>query len=147
MKKYIIILTISSFLWFIPKATAQTKQETKKTELAIKKKGKYALLVRNAEHLKAAIQTGMEYKTKSEKIDFQIVICGKVMQEITTNQEILSQIQSAINQKHLKILACGLSLKKLDINPTLLPSEMTSTTNGLTYIFGLQELGYKTITL
>ena len=63
--------------------------------------------------MKAAIQTGMEYKTKSEKIDFQIVICGKVMQEITTNQEILSQIQSAINQKHLKILACGLTMKKL----------------------------------
>ncbi|RBA29177.1 hypothetical protein [Flavobacterium tibetense] len=147
MKKYIIILTISSFLWFIPKATAQTKQEIKKTEQAIKKKGKYALLVRNVEHLKAAIQTGMEFKTRSNKIDFQIVICRKVIQEITSNNKLQSQIQLAINQKQFKILACGLSLKKLDINPTLLPSEMKSTTNGLTYIFGLQELGYKTITL
>jgi len=144
MKKYIILIAILFF--GINSTLAQTETEISNIENTIVKKGKYALLVKKAQHLKAAILTGNDFKNRSEKIDFQIVVCGQLVKEITKDQE-LQQLITKATANGLKILACGLSIKQLSVDKEELPKSMAITQNGLIYMFGLQEKGYKTITL
>ncbi|CAM3505332.1 hypothetical protein FSS13T_10060 [Flavobacterium saliperosum S13] len=146
MKSYIIlILTLLTF--GAENLNAQTTENIQKTEQVIHKKGKYALLVMKVQHLKAAIQTGIEFKTKSRKIDFQIVSCGELAKEISLDKALQNLIHNAVNQHGLKILVCGLSITQFKVDKTLLPEETHLTENGLIYMFGLQEQEYKTVIL
>lgn len=126
---------------------AQTVESIQKTEQSIRKNGKYALLVMKAQHLKAAIQTGIELKTQNPGIDFQILSCGELVKEISLDQELQSLVKKAVNQHGLKILVCGLSITQFKVDKSLLPIETPTTENGLIYMFGLQEQGYMTIIL
>ncbi|UUV22244.1 hypothetical protein [Paenimyroides aestuarii] len=146
MKSYIfLIVSLISFTTQI--AYAQTSKNIKQTEESIKKKGKYALLVMKKQHLKAAVETGAEFKAKSSKISFEIVICGSLVKEISEDKELQRLVIKAVKEQQLHLLICGLSVKQFQVNSTLLPKEVPITTNGLIYIFGLQEQGFKTIIL
>ncbi|NBL65151.1 hypothetical protein GV828_08065 [Flavobacterium sp. NST-5] len=146
MKSYIILmLTLSIFA--TSNGNAQTVENIQKTEKSIRNNGKYALLVMKVQHLKAAIQTGIEFKTKSKKIDVQVVTCGELVKEISKNPDLQNFIKQAVNQHKLKILICGLSIKQFEVDKNLLPKETPITENGLIYTFGLQENGYKVIVL
>lgn len=146
MRSFIIII-FSLSLVVTSNANAQTVESIQKTENSIRKNGKYALLVMKAQHLKAAIQTGIEFKTKSKKIDFQIITCGELVKEISQNPELQKLIEDAVNQYGLKILICGLSIEQFKVDKNLLPKETPVTENGLIYMFGLQENSYKAIVL
>jgi intracellular sulfur oxidation DsrE/DsrF family protein len=146
MKVYIILL-FALLIFGANTANAQTSESIRQTEQSIKKNGKYALLVMKVQHLKAGIKTGIAFKAKSEKIDFQIVICGELVKEISKDKELQSLIRKAVLDNGLKILLCGLSIKELNVDESLLPAETPVTENGLIYMFGLQELNYKTIIL
>jgi putative oxidoreductase len=126
---------------------AQTAESVQKTEQSIRKNGKYALLVMKALHLKTAINTGIEFKANSKKIDFQIIVCGELVKEISQDAALQSVIKNAVTQHGLKVLVCGLSIEQLKVDKTLLPSEIKVTRNGLIYMFGLQEKNYKSIVL
>lgn len=139
---FIALLTLGLGL-----ANGQTPEAIKETEQAVRKDGRYAMLVMKAQHLKAGIKTGIAFKSKSEKIDFQIVACGMLVKEISEDAELQSLIKNTVSDQGLKILVCGLSIQQFGINKTLLPKETPITENGLIYMFGLQELGYKSITL
>lgn len=139
---FIALLTLGLGL-----ANGQTPEAIKETEQAVRKDGRYAMLVMKAQHLKAGIKTGIAFKSKSEKIDFQIVACGMLVKEISEDAELQSLIKNTVSDHGLKILVCGLSIQQFGINKTLLPKETPITENGLIYMFGLQELGYKSITL
>lgn len=52
-----------------------------------------------------------------------------------------------VEKEGVAVLACGISMKKFNIATADLPRSVQVTKNGLLYIFGLQENGYKTITL
>lgn len=146
MKSFIIILL--ALMTFGSKSLhAQTIQSIQKTEQSIRKNGKYALLVMKVQHLKAAIQTGIELKNKSQKLDFQIVTCGELVKQISLDKELQKLIIDAVKHHGLKILVCGLSITQFKVDKTLLPKETLATENGLIYMFGLQEQGYKTVIL
>lgn len=146
MKHTIIIAMILMFVSKSITTQAQTKEEITSVEHSIQANGKYALLVKNAKHYKAAILTGKELKVNHPKIDFQIVICGELVKELA-NDTALQQSTNEATSKGLKIIACGLSIKQLSVDKTLLPKSVAITQNGLIYLFGLEEKGYKTITL
>lgn len=146
MKLYLILM-LALMTFGATKLNAQTAENIQKTEQSIRKNGKYALLVMKAQHLKAAIQTGIEFKSKSQKIDFQIITCGELVKEISLDGELQNLIKNAVTQNGLKILVCGLSIKQFKVDKTLLPNETPTTENGLIYMFGLQEQGYKTVIL
>lgn len=146
MKTYLFPLTL--LLLFISESSmAQTITQMHQTEQSILKNGKYALLVMKSQHLKAAIQTGIEFKHKSKKIDFQIITCGPLVKEISESAELQDLVRNAVDHFNLKILTCGLSIKQFDVDQTALPLEAPITENGLIYLFGLQEQGYRTIAL
>lgn len=146
MKSYIILM-VALMTFGAENLNAQTAENIQKTEQSIRKNGKYALLVMKVQHLKVAIQTGIELKAKSKKIDFQIVTCGELVKEISIDEELQTLIKNAVNQHGLKILVCGLSIKQFEIDKILLPKETPATENGLLYMLGLQEQNYKTVIL
>lgn len=139
---FIALLTLGLSL-----SNAQTAEAIRETEQAIRKDGKYAMLVMKAQHLKAGIETGIAFKSKNEKIDFQIVACGMLVQEISEDTELQNLIKNSVADHKLKILVCGLSIQQFGVDKTLLPDATPITDNGLIYMFGLQELGYRSITL
>ncbi|MBI1182997.1 hypothetical protein GC194_01905 [bacterium] len=145
--KHLIILALIFIAFGSKPINAQTAQEVQKVESSIRKNGKYSILVMNTQHLKAAIKTGIGFTSTSQRIDFQIVTCGKLLDEIAQDPELQNLIKTAVNEQGLKILACGLSIEQLNIDKTLLPVEMQITGNGLIYMFGLQEKGFNTIAL
>ncbi len=145
--KTIIILFIALMTFGAGNLNAQTAESIQKTEQSIRKNGKYALLVMKALHLKTAINTGIEFKANSKKIDFQIIVCGELVKEISQDAALQSLIKNAVSQHGLKVLACGLSIEQLKVDKSLLPNEIKVTRNGLIYMFGLQEKNYKSIVL
>lgn len=147
MKKYMMILLLSSFIMGTTNVSAQTTKEIAQVEQSIKSNGKYALLVMNPKHLKVAIMTGERFKNKSKKRGFQIVTCGEVVKEISTNEELKKTVMEAVQKYGLKIVVCGLTVKQLNIDKTLLPAETPIVNNGIVYMFGLEELGYKSISI
>ena len=145
--KTILILFVALMTFGAGNLQAQTAESIQKTEQSIRKNGKYALIVMKALHLKTAVNTGIEFKAKSEKIDFQIIVCGELVKEISQDAALQSLIKNAVTQHGLKVLVCGLSVEQLKVDKTLLPNEIKITRNGLIYMFGLQEKNYKSIVL
>lgn len=145
--KTILILFVALMTFGAGNLQAQTAESIQKTEQSIRKNGKYALIVMKALHLKTAVNTGIEFKAKSEKIDFQIIVCGELVKEISQDAALQSIIKNAVTQRGLKVLVCGLSVEQLKVDKTLLPNEIKITRNGLIYMFGLQEKNYKSIVL
>lgn len=145
--KTILILFFALMTLGAGNLNAQTAESVQKTEQSIRKNGKYALLVMKALHLKTAVNTGIEFKAKSERIDFQIIVCGELVKEISQDAALQSIIKNAVTQHGLKVLVCGLSIEQLKVDKALLPNEIKVTSNGLIYMFGLQEKKYKSIIL
>lgn len=103
MKKYILIFTLAILACSSSRVYAQVQFGVGPVENSIKNDGKYALLVQKRPHFMAAVQSGEKYKSKSNKIQFEIVLISEVVEDLATN--------------------------------------------GFTYLFGLQENGFKTISL
>ncbi|ADY51166.1 secreted protein [Pseudopedobacter saltans DSM 12145] len=146
MKSY-IILSIALLLLGATNSNAQNSPSIQQIENSLRKNGKYAMLVMKTQHLIAGIKTGKVLKSKSRKIDFQILVCGELVKEISVNKDLQKQIIDAVNINQIKILVCGLSIQQFGVDELLLPKEMLRTENGLIYMFGLQEQGFKTLIL
>ena len=145
MKKLILILLALIAPLFTTQMNAQ-ELTIAQVENSIQKDGRYAMLVRNAEHLQAAVKTGADLIKDNPGLDFQIVVCGALVKDIAGNAA-TRELMDRAEKEGVIILACGISLKKFNIAAADLPRTVQVTENGLLYIFGLQENGYKTITL
>lgn len=145
MKKSILLLLLVASSLLTLNASAQNLS-VKQVETSIKSEGKYAMLVRNAEHLKASVKTAAGLIKENPKLEFQIVVCGELVKDLVTDAE-MRQLMDKAKSGGIKVLACGLSMDKFSITQKDLPASVQVTQNGLIYIFGLQENGYKTITL
>ena len=145
MKKLILILLALIAPLFTTQMNAQ-ELTIAQVENSIQKDGRYAMLVRNAEHLQAAVKTGADLIKDNPGLDFQIVVCGALVKDIAGNAA-TRELMDRAEKEGAIILACGISLKKFNIAAADLPRTVQVTENGLLYIFGLQENGYKTITL
>lgn len=147
MKTSFVIILFALLILGSGTTYAQTAESIKQTEQAIRNNGKYAILVMKAQHLKTAVKTGIDFRTKSSGTDFQIVACGELVKDISEDKELKDLIQKAVKNNGLKVVVCGLSVQQLKVDKNQLPVETPVTENGLQYLFGLQESGYNTIAL
>lgn len=145
--KTMLILILALMTFGAGNLKAQTADSILETEQTIRKNGQYALMVMKALHLKTAVNTGIEFRAMSRKIDFQIIVCGELVKEISQDSALQSVLKNAVTQHGLKVLVCGLSLEQLKVDKSLLPNEVKVTRNGMIYMFGLQEKNYQTIVL
>lgn len=146
MKKQIIIIAL--FLLGITLFNDVKAQNLTTSQVvnAIKKDGKYAILVQNSMHFMVSVMTGEEYKAKSPKIEFEIVLIGEVVKDLAENPELKPFIEKA-QKAGVKIVVCEFAMEKLGVKKSQYQPSIRTTPNGFTYLFGLQELGFKTITL
>ena len=108
----------------------------------------YFVLNRNLDQLKAiSLAAGELSKADGDRFgSFQVVICGKTVQELT-DAERMAPILELAAAKQVELVACGFSLKKFEVNRDDIPEVMTVVDNGILFGFELQKKGALSITL
>ncbi|WP_164112553.1 MULTISPECIES: DsrE family protein [Sphingobacterium] len=146
MKKQILAVTLLLLgIAFTNQILAQ-QVPVDAVEKAVKADGKYAILVQNPMHLMASVMTGQEYKAKNKAVQFEIVLIGEVVKDMAESKQLEATIRKAENSG-IRLVVCEFAMNKLGIKKSQYDTSIHTTPNGFTYLFGLQELGFKTITL
>ncbi|WP_417236906.1 DsrE family protein [Bizionia paragorgiae] len=115
-------------------------------EQSIKKDGKYAILVSNARYFQAAVRTGEGLKAKHSTVDFEVVLIGPVVKDLATDESLQSTIKAS-EKRGIRLVVCEAAMNHLKLKHTDFHSSIAFTPDGFVYLFGLQESGFKTITL
>ena len=140
-----ILFLIIGFFLNTNQLSAQSLSLTE-VENSIKRDGKYAILVSNARHLQAAVMTGEELKSKHSKIDFEVVLIGPVVKDLAEDKSLEATVLKS-KDLGIRLVVCEFAMNHLGVKKSQYHSYVDTTPNGFTYIFGLQENGFKTITL
>jgi len=113
-----------------------------------KDKNNYVVLTKKVAQLQPIILTAEALKAEEGEAfgDFQVIICGKEIGDITDVEKINKFIAKAEKAK-VQLIACGFSLNKFKVDKTKVPKEMKTVENGILYNFQLQKKGYKSISL
>ncbi|PZD77123.1 sulfur reduction protein DsrE [Mesonia sp. K7] len=111
-------------------------------------KNNYVVLTKKVPQLQPIILTAEALKDEEGDAfgDFQVIICGKEIGDITDTEKISDFITKA-EKAGVKIIACGFSLNKFKVDKTKVPKEIEIVENGILYNFQLQKKGYKSISL
>ena len=115
-------------------------------EQSIKEDGKYAILVSNARYFQAAVMTGEGLKTKHPKLDFEVVLIGPVAKDLATDESLKTFIE--ISEKvGVRIVVCEAAMNHFAVKKSDYHASIEITPDGFVYFFGLQENGFKIISL
>ncbi|WP_240463095.1 DsrE family protein [Mesonia aquimarina] len=116
--------------------------------LASGKSVNYIVLTRKIPQLKPILITAEELKKEDPSTfgNFEVVICGKTVKELENPSALESFLQQA-KKLHVKIHACGFSLKKFQVDRSKLSQEISIVENGILYNFKKQQEGYLSIEL
>ncbi|MCK0125361.1 DsrE family protein [Gelidibacter sp. F2691] len=144
MRLFLMILFVVGSVVYTP-ANAQSSSVLE-IENAIKKDGKYALLVSNARYLQAAVRTGESLKTNAPEMDFEVVLVGPVVKDIVTDESLIKTIEQS-KKLGIRLVVCEAAMNHMQLKKSDYHSAIEFTPDGFIYLFGLQESGYKTITL
>ncbi|MGX1023540.1 DsrE family protein [Psychroflexus sp. MBR-150] len=111
-------------------------------------KNNYVVLTKKVPQLQPILLTAESLKAEDGDAfgDFQVIICGKEIGDITDTEKISDFIVKA-EKAGVKIIACGFSLNKFKVDKTKVPKEIEVVENGILYNFQLQKKGYKSISL
>ncbi|MFC3811450.1 DsrE family protein [Lacihabitans lacunae] len=136
-----IILLFGNYL-----ALGQTTETIDKIEKSIKADGKYAILAGNYKHFEGSVRTGLRMRNGNPNLQFQIVLIGMVVKEITTDKNLLALVEDC-KTAGIQIVICQNAMKALGVSKSDLHPYLETTSSGFLYMFGLQENGFKVITL
>jgi intracellular sulfur oxidation DsrE/DsrF family protein len=108
----------------------------------------YVVLTKKVAQLQPIILTAEALKAEEGDAfgDFQVIICGKEIGDITDSEKMGEFIKKA-EKAGVKLVACGFSLNKFKVDKTKVPKEMITVENGILYNFQLQKKGYKSLSL
>lgn len=140
-----LVLFLSINIFALNSLSAQSIEE-RTINHPIEKEGKYALLVDNAKYLMGAIYTGIDFKKQSSQIQYEIVLIGPVVKELMANEELLNALEAA-HASELRIVICEAAMKKHQLPHHDFHPSVYFTGNGFQYIWGLQDQGFKVLTL
>lgn len=140
-----IFATLLLSIIFVPAIYSQPAEPDGHSQIQPKEESGYAMLIRNMNHLNAALKTvGMLEEDGGDSIDhFEVVICGKSVTQLNDHAGLITDAVQA----GMTLTACGMSLNKFSVPVDELPEGVGVVPNGLIRIFDLQEKGYKTVTL
>ena len=114
MKKQFLIFALLVLILSTSIAVNAQEQNVNQIENSIKNNGKYALLVQNSKHLMASVMTGEAFKNKSEAIQFEIVLIGKVVKDLATDEKLKSVVMKA-EKLGIRIVVCEFAMNKLGV--------------------------------
>jgi intracellular sulfur oxidation DsrE/DsrF family protein len=139
-----LVLTVIMFGSYF--TSAQTTEAIANIEKSIKADGKYAILAGNYKHFEGSVRTGLRMRNGNPDLQFQIVLIGIVVKEITTDAHLLSLVEDC-KTAGIEIVICQNAMKALNVSKSNLHPYIETTSSGFLYMFGLQENGFKVITL
>jgi intracellular sulfur oxidation DsrE/DsrF family protein len=130
-------LALTIVLFF---TTTTRAQETKQNN--------YVVLTKKISQLQPILLTAENLKKEDGNAfgDFQVIICGKTVNQLS-NKELIDGFIEKAKAINVKIVVCGLSLKKFKIDKSVVPKPIEIVKNGLLYNFRLQKKGYLSIEL
>jgi intracellular sulfur oxidation DsrE/DsrF family protein len=111
-------------------------------------KNNYVILTKKIQQLQPIILTAEALKAEEGDAfgDFQVIICGKEIGDITDTAKMKGFIKKA-KEAGVHLVACGFSLNKFKVDTTKVPKEINTVENGILYNFQLQKKGYKSLSL
>lgn len=147
MNRLFLLVTVAILsLGMAQNINAQSHSIEKVNQAAMKKEGRYAIMVDNSNYLMASIAAGEMYKEYSNDIQFEVVLIGAVVKALADDKNLIPFVERA-EKSGVRIVACKFAMDKLGVKTSDLPSSVEVTENGFTYYFGLQELDFNTIAL
>ncbi|MUP45633.1 sulfur reduction protein DsrE [Gramella sp. BOM4] len=137
------ILNISSILILAIFSAQPAQAQQQHTE-----KHNYVVLTKKVPQLEPILITAENLKTEDGQHfgDFQVIICGKNIADITDSEKMEKFITRA-EELGVQLIACGFSLKKFGVDTKKVPKQLKTVENGILYNFQLQKKGYKSISL
>ncbi len=145
-KKHVLFYVMVAALSGILGTTQAQSLSNIEVENAIKADGKYAMLVQTSRHLRGAITVGAEMRENSPDMQFVITMAGPVVKELAEDESLVEAIKTA-KEHGIELIACEFAMKRLNIEKRDYHSYIQTTPNVYRYMFGIQEIGYKILTL
>lgn len=143
--QFLIILFIFLGSTLYSSANAQSLS-VEAIENAVKEDGKYAILASNSRYFQAAVKTGVGLKAKNQEVDFEIVLIGPVVKDLAQDESLKSVIEMG-EKIGIRIVVCEFAMEHAGLEQEDFHNSIQFTPDGFLYLFGLEEVGYKTITL
>lgn len=137
----LVALVVGSY-----RCAAQSTDAIDKVEKSIKSDGKYAILAGNYKHFEGSVRTGLRMRKGNPNLQFQIVMIGMVVKEITTDENLLALVEDC-KTAGIEIVICENAMKALKVTKADLHPYIETTSSGFLYMFGLQENGFKVVNL
>ncbi|MCP9200490.1 sulfur reduction protein DsrE [Gramella sp. GC03-9] len=108
----------------------------------------YVVLTKKVPQLEPILITAENLKTEDGDHfgDFQVIICGKNIADITDPGKMEKFIAKA-EKLGVQLVACGFSLNKFGVDRKEVPESIKTVENGILYNFQLQKKGYKSLSL
>ncbi|HZH87713.1 MAG TPA: DsrE family protein [Chitinophagaceae bacterium] len=141
MNNRFVVLSALLILFGFTAPTFAQDAAVLKIENATKAKGKYAILASQDNHLMGGIMTGLKLKNESDQVQFQVVLAGPVVKNLTHDQDLINMVNQAA-KANIPVLVCEIAMQKLGVSKNDLPQHIQVTTNAYLYMFGLQEKGF-----
>lgn len=102
----------------------------------------YVFVISKVNYL-LAIDDAIAASTKNGELkinDVRVILCGE---SVKAFQERNPLIEKVLNDRKITLLACGLSLDQIKIDPSILPAKVKVVPNGLLEAMILESKGYK----
>lgn len=106
------------------------------------------MLVRRPQHIRAALQTVRDLRAGDSlsTTPTEIVVCGKAVRDIQSEDPLTDAIARTTSET-VRVLACGMSLNNLGVDPNTLADDVTVVPNGLAHALKRQAAGYLSVEL
>ena len=143
--RYVAVLA-TTLVFLLGAGTTAVQAQPGTTTAAAKKK--YAVLISQPNHLKAAVNTAETITPNSaySRGSFVVMACGKSVEAFVKGSSMAQEFEQG-RAAGVTYKVCGLSLKQFSIDPETLADGVEVVPNGLTYMFDLQQQGYITVEL
>lgn len=108
----------------------------------------FVVLTKKVQQLKPIILSAIELQNENNNQfgEFVVIFCGQEIGDITDPNKIDNFIKMA-KKANVKIIACGFSLSKFNVDQSKVPTEIEIVENGILYNFQLQKKGYFSLSL
>ncbi len=146
---YVAMLALCMLVFLGSCATGTTTAQSTTASAAAETNGKkYAVLISQPNHLKAAVNTAetITKESRYQRKSFVVMACGKSVEAFVKGSNLAGEFEKG-KAAGITYRVCGMSLKQFNIDAGSLVDGVEVIPNGLTYMFDLQEQGYTTVEL
>lgn len=107
---------------------------------------RFAVMVGDTLHFKAAVSTAEQLQVKKNKYKFEIVVVGELAKALVEDKELAAEIDKA-DGLGVKIVVCEAALTYFNVTKEKLDKRLATTPNSWIYMFELKDQKYNTLAI